>query len=189
MITLPRYNLLIRYALLIIMLFCSFYTYAQKDYSKEINEVLEKQDINAGKKLIKKIKPEDISLLADRNLTYYYYLKAFVEKENNDNEAAMKSLLIVQNLIETKVGIYNERFIYVEILNALGEISEDCGKVDDALLYYEEGLVKSLAFWSMEDETMQDLLKSLRNNASVIFKKQGHDEMAHFLAMEKPLDY
>ena len=134
MITLPRYNLLIRYALLIIMLFCSFYTYAQKDYSKEINEVLEKQDINAGKKLIKKIKPEDISLLADRNLTYYYYLKAFVEKENNDNEAAMKSLLIVQNLIETKVGIYNERFIYVEILNALGEISEDCGKVDDALL-------------------------------------------------------
>ena len=143
MITLPRYNLLIRYALLIIMLFCSFYTYAQKDYSKEINEVLEKQDINAGKKLIKKIKPEDISLLADRNLTYYYYLKAFVEKENNDNEAAMKSLLIVQNLIETKVGIYNERFIYVEILNALGEISEDCGKVDDALLYYEEGRVKS----------------------------------------------
>ena len=37
MITLPRYNLLIRYALLIIMLFCSFYTYAQKDYVFDTN--------------------------------------------------------------------------------------------------------------------------------------------------------
>lgn len=185
----PKYYLLTRFVVLLVMLLYPLCVDAQKDYSKEINEVLEKKDLNAGKKLIKKIKPEDILSLDDSNQTYYYYLKAFIEKENNDNEAAIKSLLIVQNLIETKVGIYNERFIYVETLNALGEISEDCGKIDDALLYYEEGLVKSLAFWSMEDETMQDLVKSLRNNASAIFKKQGHDEMAHFLAMEKPLDY
>lgn len=187
------YNLgtldLMRYVACIMLLLCALPLCAQKNTAKLLNDVLMSKDINACKNLLKQITEEEVSQMADSTLRDYYYLAAWNASEENNLEESINYLVRIKDLCENKLGIQNNVFTYFEIIKEIGETCEDLGRNDEALLWYEEGLVKSLTYLKANDETLQSYFKQIRDKAANIFEQKGHSDMARYLKMDKPLDY
>lgn len=173
-------------AILLLLPFC---LYGQKNIPLQLTEVLVAKDKNAAEELLKQITKAEVSQMADSTLFDYLYIKAWVASENNCLEESVGYLAHAKDFCETKLGIQNNLFAYFEILEALGDMCEQLGNDDEALLWYEEGLVKGLTFLNANDETLQLYFKGMRDNAARLYEQQGQWGMAQFLRSEKPLDY
>lgn len=178
-----------RYVVCIMLSLCTLPLSAQRSTAKLLDDVLMSKDINACKDLLKQITEEEISQMADSTLRDYYYLAAWNASEENRLEESIYYFVRIKDLCENKLGIQNNVFIYFEVIKAIGETYEDLGNNDEALLWYEEGLVKSLTYLKANDETLQSYFKEIRDNAADIFEQKGHSDMARYLRLEKPLDY
>lgn len=178
-----------RYFTLLIVIFYGFSLNAQNDISQRLNHILVSKDIEACKKIMQQITDADISQMSDTTLLEYYYLAAWNAYENNQMKEKIDYLLKVKTLCENKLGIHNQPFIYFEILKALGETYEELGKDDEALLWYEEGLVKGISYLQTTNKTLNGYFKEIRNNAANILEKKGHIEMANYLKLPQPLNY
>lgn len=182
-------TLLSRYIVLFVTIINVFSLCAQEDISKQLNEILISKDIKACKQIMQQITDADISQMEDSTLLDYYYLAAWNASENNQMEEKADYLLKVKSLCENKLGIHNQVFVYFEVLKALGETYEDLGKVDEALLWYEEGLVKGIGYSQTTNETLNEYILDIRDNAASILEKKGYTEMANYLKSPQPLNY
>lgn len=180
---------LMRYVACIMLLVCTSPLCAQRNTAKLLNDVLMSKDINACKNLLRQITEEEIAQMPDSTLRDYYYLAAWNASEENHLEESIYYFVRIKDLCENKLGIQNNVFIYFEVIKTIGETYEDLGNTDEALLWYEEGLVKSLTFLKANDETLQSYFKGIRDNAADIFEQKGHPDMARYLRTAKPLDY
>lgn len=178
-----------RYMFVLILVFYACGLYAQKSIAQRLNDVLVAKDVKACKKLFLQITQEDIAQMADSTLFDYYYLAAWYAMENDQPEESYNYLVKAKELCETKLGIQNNIFAYFEIIKAIGENRERAGKDDDALLWYEEGLVKALPYLDANVEPLKTYIKELRDNAASIYEANGYFDMAHYLSGDKPLDY
>lgn len=178
-----------RYMLVLILVFYACGLYAQKSIAQRLNDVLVSKEAKACKKLFPQITQADIAQMADSTLFDYYYLAAWYAIENGQPEESYDYLIKAKELCETKLGIQNNIFAYFEVIKAIGENREDAGKDNDALLWYEEGLVKALPYWNVKVEPLISYIKELRDNAASIYAAKGFSDMAQFLSGDKPLDY
>ena len=144
-----------RYIILIISVFSAFNASSQQNYSQRITDVLVSQDIEEGKILLQQITDSEIKNMPDSTLFEYYYLAGAVAMENNEIKKWIEHLAKAKDICETKLGINNNLFLYFEIIKALGEACEELGKDDEAILWYEEGIVKGLPYLQVNDETIQ----------------------------------
>lgn len=182
-------TLLSRYIVLFVTVINVFSLSAQEDISKKMNEILISKDIKACKQIMQQITDADISQMEDSTLLDYYYLAAWNASENNQMEEKADYLLKVKSLCENKLGIHNHVLVYFEVLRTLGETYEDLGKDDDALLLYEEGLVKGFGYSQTTNETLNEYFLEIRDNAASILEKKGYTEMANFLKSPQPSNY
>ena len=178
-----------RYIVLGILVFCTLNLFAQRDIPQRIYDVLISKDTKAAQKLILQITENDITQMADSTLLDYYYLAGWVALEGKQYNKGIDFLIKIKELCETKVGIENQIFVYFEILKALGETCEEIGKDDEALLWYEEGVVKGLPYLDTTTEPLKSSLDAIRDNAAEIYEKRGHADMAEFFRSDKPIDY
>lgn len=172
-----------------ISVFSFFCVQAQKNVSKQLNDVLVSHDMTKGEKLLSKISEADIANMPDSVLLDYHYLAGGVADNKGNTEMAIDHLLKFKDICENKIGIFNDIHRYLEIMRALGDLYEDLKKDDEALLFYEEGIVKAFAFMQSKDDDLQGYIKELRDNAADILEKQGHHEMAISIHSGKQLDY
>ncbi|MBO5966268.1 MAG: tetratricopeptide repeat protein [Methanobrevibacter sp.] len=135
-----------RYIVLIISVCSAFNAFAQLDISQRISDVIVSQNIEKGKILLQQIKDSDIKNMPDSTLFDYYYLAGFVAMGNDEFGEQIEYLTKAKEICETKLGINNNVFVYFEIINALGEACEELGNDDEAILWYEEGIVKGLPY-------------------------------------------
>ena len=178
-----------RYMFVLILVFYACGLYAQKSIAQRLNDVLVSKDVKACEKLFPQITQADIAQMADSTLFEYYYLAAWYVMENGQPEESYNYLVKAKDLCETKLGIQNNIFAYFEIIKAIGENREEIDKDDDALLWYEEGLVKALPYLNVKVEPLMSYIKELRDNAASIYAAKGFTDMAQFLSGDKPLDY
>ena len=178
-----------RYMFVLILVFYACGLYAQKSIAQRLNDVLVAKDVKACKKLFLQITQEDIAQMADSTLFDYYYLAAWYNSENKQSEESYNYLVKAKELCETKLGIQNNIFAYFEIIKAIGENREEVCKDDEALLWYEEGIVKALPYLDVNVEPLKTYIKELRDNAASIYEANGYFDMAHYLSGDKPLDY
>lgn len=178
-----------RYMFILILVFYACGLYAQKSIAQRLNDVLVSKDVKACEKLFPQITQADIAQMADSTLFEYYYLAAWYVMENGQPEESYNYLVKAKDLCETKLGIQNNIFAYFEIIKAIGENREEIDKDDDALLWYEEGLVKALPYLNVKVEPLMSYIKELRDNAASIYAAKGFTDMAQFLSGDKPLDY
>lgn len=178
-----------RYITLLIAIFYGFSLNAQNDISQRLNHILVSKDIKACKQIMQQITDTDISQMEDSTLLDYYYLAAWNASENNQIEQKADYLLKVKSLCENKLGIHNHVLVYFEVLRTLGETYEDLGKDDEALLWYEEGLVKGIGYSQTTNETLNEYILEIRDNAASILEKKGYTEMANYLKSPQPLNY
>lgn len=182
-------TLLRRYIFLFVAVINVFSLSAQEDISKQLNEILISKDIKACKQIMQQITDADISQMEDSTLLDYYYLAAWNASENNLMEEKAYYLLKVKSLCENKLGIHNHVLVYFEVLRTLGETYEDLGKDDEALLWYEEGLVKGIGYSQTTNETLNEYILEIRDNAASILEEKGYTEMANYLKSPQPLNY
>ena len=148
-----------RYMLVLILVFYACGLHAQKSIAQRLNDVLVSKDAKACKKLFPQITQADIAQMADSTLFDYYYLAAWYAMENVQPEESYDYLIKAKELCETKLGIQNNIFAYFEVIKAIGENREDAGKDNEALLWYEEGLVKALPYWNVKVEPLMSYIK------------------------------
>lgn len=173
----------------IIYLCCAFCAFAQQDFSKQINDVLESHDIEKCKMLMRQIKDSDIAVMSDSTLFHYYYLAGWNALENNEIEKEIDYLVKAKEICETILGINNNVSVYFEIIKVLGEACEELNKVDEALLWYEEGIIKGLRYLETDNEALYSYLKDMRNYSADIYEAKGNMGIAKYLRDNKPLDY
>ena len=179
-----------RYIILIISVCSAFNVFAQQDISQRISDVIVSQNIEKGKILLQQIKDSDIKNMPDSTLFEYYYLAGFVAMENDEFGEQIEYLTKAKEICETKLGIDNYVFVYFEIIKALGEACEELGKDDEAILWYEEGIVKGLPNLQVNDETIQSYFYDIFNNLADIYEEKGHNDIAEYLRRSKILgDY
>ena len=134
----------IRCIISFIVLLCTINIYAQKNLHQRLSEIMISKNAKACKKIINEITDEEISQMKDSTLFYYHYLAAWNASETNQIEKAINHLTSAKEVCENKIGIHNEIYLYFEIIRTIGENYEDLGKEDEALLWYEEGILKGL---------------------------------------------
>ena len=179
-----------RYIVLIISVCSAFNAFSQQNYSQSITDILVSKNIEEGKMLLQQITDSDIENMPDSTLLEYYYLAGVVAMENNETEKEIEHLAKVKDICETKLGINNNLFVYFEIIKALGEACEELGKDDEAILWYEEGIVKGLPYLQVNNETIQSYFYDIFNNLADIYEEKGHNEIAEYLRRNKILgDY
>jgi len=178
-----------RYMSILILVFYACGLYAQKNLDQQLNDILISKDVEACKKLLSQISQTDIIQMADSILFDYYYLAGWYALENGQTKESFNNLVKAKELCETKIGIEKYASVYFELIKALGENCEDTKKIDEALLWYEEGLVKALPYLNSKNETLISYIRAIRNNAANLFEKKGYPDMARYVRSEKPLNY
>lgn len=178
-----------RYIALAISVFCALNLFAQRDIPQRIYDVLISKDTKAAQKLIQQITENDIVQMADSTLFDYYYLVGWNAQENKQYDKTIDYLVKAKELCETKLGIDNCVFAYFDILQGLGETCETIGNDDEALLWYEEGVVKGFPYLDTTTEPLKSSLKNIRDNAANIYEKKGYEDMAKYFKSDKPIDY
>ena len=71
--------------------------------------------------------------------------------------------------------------MYFEIIKALGEACENLNKDDDALLWYEEGIIKGFPYLKTEVEPLKTYLNDMRDKSADIYEKKGFYDIAEYL--------
>lgn len=178
-----------RYVTLSISMFYALNLFAQRDIPQRINDVVISKDTKVAQKLIQQITEDDIAQMADSTLFWYNYMVGWNAFENNQHNKAIDYLVKAKELCETKLGIENHVNVYFEILKFLGEKCEYLGKYDEALLWYEEGIIKGLPYINTVDEPLKSYFKRIRDNAAEIFEEKGHKDMADYWRTYKSTDY
>lgn len=178
-----------RYIVFVISVCGAFSAFAQQNISQRIYYVLESHDIEECKILMQQIKESDITNMSDSTLFEYYYLAGWYSYQNKDIEKHIDYLVKAKEICETKLGISNNVFMYFEIIKALGEACEELDKDDEALLWYEEGLIKGLPYLETDDETLHSYFKDIRDYSADIYEEKGNMDIAKYLRNNKPLDY
>ena len=178
-----------RYIVFIILVCNAFSAFAQQDFSKQINDVLSSLDKEKGKMLMQQIKDSDIANMSDSTLFEYYYLAGWYSYVNENFENQIDYLVKAKEICETKLGINKNVFMYFEIIKAIGEACEELDKDDEALLWYEEGLIKGLPYLETDDGTLQSYLMDIRTYIADIYENKGYADIAKYLRGSKPLDY
>ena len=179
-----------RYIVLIISVCSAFSVSAQQNISQLITDVLLSNNLEKGKVLLQQITDSDIKNMPDSTLLEYYYLAGVVAMENDEFGEQIEYLTKAKEICETKLGINNNVFVYFEIIKALGEACEELGKDDEAILWYEEGIVKGLPYLQVNDETIQSYFYDIFNNLAYIYEEKGHNDIAEYLRKSKILgDY
>ncbi len=162
---------------------------AQQNTANLLDEIIKSNDFDAGKELLRQITEEEVALMADSTLFDYYYMAAWCKSEEGDLEKAINHLVCAKVICETKLGIHNRVFVYFEIVNAIGQLYEALGKDDEALLWYEDGIVKGLTYSHTTDQTLRSYLDEMRNSAASIYERMGQSSMRHFLrGINEPSD-
>lgn len=178
-----------RYIILVIFVCSAFSAFAQHDISQRIYDVLISKNTRDCKVLMQQIKESDIVNLPDSTLLDYYYLAGWYSYENNNLEKRIEYLEKAKDICETRLGIDNYILAYFDIVKALGEACEDLGRDDEALLWYEEGIIKGLPYFDTEIETLKTYLNDILNNTADIYEKKGFYDIAEYLRNDKPLDF
>ncbi len=178
-----------RYIVFVISVCNVFNALAQQNISLRINDVLESHDIEECKMLMQQIKDSDIINMSDSTLFEYYYLAGWYSFQNKDFEKQIDYLVKAKEICETKLGINNNVFMYFEIIKAIGEACDELDKYDEALLWYEEGLIKGLPYLETDAETLQSYLMDIRAYTADIYENKGYADIAEYLRGNKPLDY
>lgn len=186
---LDKKNTLHRYITLAISVFCALNLFAQRNIPQRINDVLVSKNVKEFPKLIQQITEDDIAQMADSTLFYYYYLVGWNAYELNEHEKTIDYLVKAKELCEIKLGIDNFVFTFFNILHALGNVCETVGNDDEALLWYEEGVVKGFPYLNTTTEPLKSSLDAIRDNAADIYEKKGHTDMAEYFRSDKPIDY
>ena len=176
-----------RYIVLIISVCSAFSVSAQQNISQLITDVLLSNNLEKGKVLLQQITDSDIKNMPDSTLLEYYYLAGVVAMENDEFGEQIEYLTKAKEICETKLGINNNVFVYFEIIKALGEACEELGKDDEAILWYEEGIVKGLPYLQVNDETIQSYFYDIFNNLADIYEEKGHNDIAEYLRKSKIL--
>lgn len=178
-----------RYIILVIFVCSAFSAFAQHDISQRIYDVLISKNTRDCKVLMQQIKETDIINLPDSTLFNYYYLVGWCSYENNNHKKQIEYLEKAKDICETRLGIDNNVFMYFEIIKALGEACTNLNKDDEALLWYEEGIIKGLPYLEVEVEPLKTYLNDMRDMSADIYEKKGHYDIAKYLRNDKPLDY
>lgn len=178
-----------RYITFIIFVCSAFNVFAQQDISKRINDVLETKNTKEIPSLISQITESDVANMPDSTLLSYYYLLGYNASVDNNIEKQIEYLEKAKDICETRLGIDHNIFVYFEIIKALGEACEDLRKDDEALLWYEEGLIKGLPYLDSEVEPLKTYMDDIRDNSADIYEKKGHYDIAKYLRTKKPFDY
>lgn len=178
-----------RYIILVIFVCSAFSAFAQHDISQRIYDVLISKNTRDCKVLMQQIKESDIVNLPDSTLFNYYYLAGWYSYENNNHKKQIEYLEKAKDICETRLGIDNNVFIYFEIITALGKACENLNKDDEALLWYEEGIIKGLPYLEVEVEPLKTYLNDMRDMSADIYEKKGHYDIAKYLRNDKPLNY
>ena len=139
--TIKFLNTITRVAVLLPSVFCVFSAVAQTSLSDRLYRVLTSQDIDLGLKLYSEIKLTDLQQLPDSSLFNYHYLGGWCNSEISNHEKAIEHCLEAKRICESCLGIHN--YEYVELMEAIGREYKKQGKYEDALAFYEEGIVKS----------------------------------------------
>lgn len=174
---------------MIVSVCCVYVSSAQKNIAQRLNDVLLSKNADKAKVLFQEIKKKDIDNLSESALLDYYYLAGWVSSEYNNSEKQIEYLSKAKELCETKLGIHKNVLVYFEILKALGEVCEDLKRNEEALLWYEEGLVKAFPYIHTKNANLQYYITAMRNNAANIYEKKGYKEFASLMRPEKPFDY
>jgi tetratricopeptide (TPR) repeat protein len=109
--------------------------------------------------------------------------------DSNDVEKQIDCLVKAKEICEAKLGIGNNVFVYFEIIKALGEACEELNKKDEALLWYEEGIIKGLPYLETDVEPLHSYFKDIRNYLADIYEKKGNKDIAKYWRTNKPLDF
>ena len=180
---------LLRYIACIMLPLCTLSLSAQRNTAKLLDDVLMSKDINAYKDFLEQITEEDVSQMTDTTRLKYYYIAGWYASEKNRVEESLNYLIKAKEFCETKIGIRHQALAYFEIIKAVGELYEEVNKNDEALLWYEEGLVKALPYFNSKNETLISYIRAIRGNAANLFEKQGASGMARYLRSEMSFDY
>lgn len=178
-----------RYIAFIMSVCCVFSGYAQQNISQRISDVLYSQDVGNCKILMQQINDSDIILMPDSTIFEYYYLAGWYSMENNEIEKQIDYLIKAKEICENKLGINNNVCVYFEIIKALGEACEELNKEEEALLWYEEGIIKGFPYLETNDVKLQSYFKDIRNYSANIYEVKGYANIAEYLRDDKPLNY
>lgn len=177
-----------RFTTLVVSVCCVFSVAAQQSIPQRLRHIIESKDYKEVKDFRQQIQETDIVNLPDSTLLDYYYLAGWSSSENKDYEKQIEYLVKAKEICETKLGIYNYVEVYFEIIKALGEACEELDRDDDALLWYEEGVIKGLGFLEIRNETFQTYLKEIRNNAAKIYEERGCLDIANYLRYDNSIN-
>lgn len=178
-----------RYITLVIFVCSAFSAFAQQDISQSIYDVLISKDTRDCKAIMQQINESDIVNLPDSTLFDYYYLAGWDSYENKNYGKQIEYLEKAKDVCETRLGIDNNVLVYFEIIKALGEACENLNKDDEALLWYEEGIIKGFPYLDTEVEPLKTYLNEIRDNSADIYEKKGYNDIAEYLRKKKPFDY
>lgn len=140
--------------------FCAILGFAQTSLQERLNNVLETQNMDMGRKLYNEITEADLSQLPDSSLFDYHYLGGYLNSEIPNHEKAVSHLLEAKKICDKVLGTHS--IGYMEIMRGLGDEYIELGQYDEALAVYQEGIVKSMCVRDVASKALGNLIMGVQ---------------------------
>lgn len=127
--------------------------FAQHPISNALTRLMETGNFREANEAISNYSSLELAALPDSTLFDYYYLKAAI-KDNEDDEIHKRDYLIeAKKLCEKSQGIHSP--VYLEICWAIGKSFEENGDILSAFEIYQAALIQSIGLYSLDDEDVK----------------------------------
>lgn len=141
---------------LLLSVICCFNTFAQLSLSERLSLAIEKQDDGQMYKLYAEIKETDLKELPDSSLLDYHFIAGYLNREANNSEKAIAHFMKAKEICDQKLGTHNVG--YMVVMRNLGQQYYELGDYEKSLLFYEEGIIKSIAVWQWDMQSFANLM-------------------------------
>lgn len=160
------YRTVTRVAVLLPSVFCALWGLAQTSIQERLSNVLAGYDINAHKEMYNELLRYDITQFPDSTLFDYYLLAGGLNshtyaEETGDSSmlnpaSAISHLLKAKRLCEKSLGTHSQG--YMITMTGLGNEYIAGGQYEEALSFFQEGIVKSMSVRSIYSDQFANLI-------------------------------
>lgn len=147
--------------------FYTIFCWGQTSIPEQLHQIIVTNDINRGLKLYNSINPDSLNVFTDSVLFEYHYLGAAINNLfaedlgiNTNPKKALFHLQEAQKLCENSLGTWFDG--YMQIMTALGDYKLEQNNYKEALLTYEEGLIKSLSVRESYPQSFANLIMGVQ---------------------------
>lgn len=155
----------------------------------KIFSYLVQNDAKNARALLATINTDSLELESDSVKYMYHFEAAYIDElEFKDSQEKLNHLKLAKEYLEKIPDFSYDMTDYPLVVSSLGRTYRNLGMQKEAILTYEDGLIKCLPVYNRYNAGAQETVRGIVHDLISIYKKQGNNVMAEALRKEFELE-